>query len=99
MIIYAAGNFWLLFAMDRAPHAQSNPFLELLLFVTLPGVPLALTGVFPSMGLDHMLLGWILDVTHLSESLWRQITVHLSFLWVLFSIGTAIAWMKHLRSE
>ena len=99
MIIYAAGYLWLLSTMDRAPHAQSSPFLELLLFVALPGVPLALTGVFPSMGLDRMLLGWILDVTHLSESLWMQFTVQLSFLWVLVSISAAIAWMKRLHSE
>ena len=85
--------------MRRDPRAFSNPLLELLLFVTLPGVPLALTGVLPSLGLDHMLLGWVLDGMHLSESLWKQLTVHLSFLWVLLSISTAIAWMKHLRSQ
>lgn len=99
MLIYVVGYLWLVLAMRRDPRAFSNPLLELLLFVTLSGVPLVLTGVFPSLGLDLILLGWILDGTHLSEDLWRQFAVHLSFLWVLFSISSAIAWMKQLRRE
>ncbi len=99
MLFYVAGYFRLLLAMRRDPRAFSNPLLELLLFITLPGVPLALTGVIPSGDFDLILLRWILDGTYLSESLWRQFAVHLSFLWVLLSISAAIAWMKHLRSE
>ena len=99
MLIYVVGYLSAVFAMRRGPRALPNPLLELLLFAALPGVPLALTGVFSSLGPGQMLFGWILDGLHLSESLWKHLTVHLSFLWVLLSISTAIAWMKQLRSE